>query len=70
LLNGGIISGNTSEYAGGVYMTQGARLVMAGTAEIRGNSATRGGGVYVANGAQLVLEGGTVQNNTPDDVYE
>jgi len=70
LLNGGLISGNTSEYGGGVYMTQNARLVMRNNAEIRGNRATRGGGVYVANGAQLVLEGGMIQNNSPNDIYE
>jgi hypothetical protein len=65
-MSGGKISGNTSDYGGGVYMSGGTFTMRGG--EISGNivsasSYGEGGGVYVSGGT-FTMSGGTISGNT------
>jgi parallel beta-helix repeat protein len=55
----GEISGNTTQFGGGVYVTKGTFIMSGGT--IRGNS---GGGVYAGEGSTFTMSGGTISGNT------
>ena len=63
-VTGGIITGgnDTSNYGGGVYVSDGSFTMNGGT--ITGNTASNGGGVYVAQNGTFTLSGGTITNNT------
>lgn len=62
-MTGGVISGNTAKYGGGVYMSTSGTLAMSG-GTISGNTATEnGGGVYVSSG-NFEMTGGAITGNT------
>ena len=69
-MSGGTIDNNTaSKDGGGVYIDSGIFTMSGGT--ISGNTATQdGGGVYVKKGSTFKKQGGTVSNNTPNDVID
>ena len=66
---GGKIIGNTATRGGGVYVANGAKMDMSGTAQIGGgsgdaNTATNGGGVYVTGAdSKLDMTGGNILGN-------
>lgn len=67
-MEGGTITGNTSATMGGGVYNNGTFEMSGG--EITGNTATtQGGGVYNTATATFT-PGGTVSDNSPDDVYE
>lgn len=63
----GVITGGYADGdGGGIYVTSGATLTVAG-GSVQGNNASNdGGGIYVSN-AELVMTGGSVSNNTAGD---
>ena len=64
-MDGGTISGNTTEYGGGgVYVSGGTFTMNGGT--IAGNVAEAGGGVYV-DGGTFTMNSGTISGNTAAD---
>jgi uncharacterized repeat protein (TIGR02543 family) len=67
-MNGGEISGNSSDIGAGVFVNGGATFTMNGGI-IKDNAAFyQGGGVYVGSGGTFNRRGGTVSGNTPNDV--
>ena len=70
VMNRGVISGNTADNGGGLYVGFSSTFTMGGDAMIMGNTATNwGGGVYMngLNGTSAVaftMEGGTIIGNT------
>jgi len=63
-MSGGTISGNKTQWGGGVHVYSGTFTMSGGT--ISGNTATEaGGGVYVNDGgATFVMSGGTIAGNS------
>jgi hypothetical protein len=62
-MNGGIISGNTTSYGGGVYVVSGGNFTMNG-GTISGNTAySYGGGVYALSGGAFAMSGGEISGN-------
>jgi uncharacterized repeat protein (TIGR02543 family) len=59
--SGSKITGNTSSYGGGVYVSSGTFTMSGG--EISGNTASCGGGVYVSSGT-FTMSGGEISGNT------
>lgn len=65
------VRGNIAdEDGGGIYATNGAGIVLNDASTVTRNEATNGdgGGVYLDD-STLTLDGGTVTDNTPDDIY-
>jgi hypothetical protein len=60
-MEGGTISGNTSKYGGGVYVS-GGLFKMLSPALITGNTATKGGGVSLSDGT-MTMVGGKIADN-------
>jgi hypothetical protein len=64
------IGGNSADWGGGVYINhEECSLVIEG-GNVHGNTARSGGGVYNRYAGTLALNGGTVQENSPDDVFK
>jgi len=62
-MNGGTISGNTSQNGGGVMLEGGTFTMRGGT--ISGNTANSGGGVFVSmTSTSFTMTGGTISGNT------
>jgi len=62
---GGVITGNTAQYGGGVYVGDSRTFTMTG-GTISGNTASQGGGVYLAGsypGGTLNMRGGIITGN-------
>jgi hypothetical protein len=65
-MEGGAISGNTANYAGGVHVWQGIFTLEGGT--ISGNTANDdAGGVFIGENATFIMTGGTISGNTAKD---
>ncbi|MBC5648053.1 DUF7601 domain-containing protein [Christensenella tenuis] len=62
-ISGGKISGNTSDYGGGVFVNGGSITISSG--EISGNTSDYGGGVHVESGL-ITISGGEISGNTAD----
>jgi hypothetical protein len=63
IMNGGVISGNEGDHAGGVSVANGTFIMNGGT--ISGNVATNtGGGVYTVAGGTFTMNGGPIGGTT------
>jgi hypothetical protein len=62
-MSGGIISSNTADSGGGVYVSDSGTFTMSGGI-ISSNTADSGGGVYVSGSGTFTMSGGVISGNT------
>jgi len=66
--DGAVVSGNTSGYGGGVYVSPGCELHMSAGSVIKDNSTLKsGGGVYIYPGGEFYMAGGEISYNTTNE---
>jgi hypothetical protein len=66
-MKNGIITGNTAEHGGGVYVSKGTFTMTGG--EIGGNTTDNGGGGVYVSGGIFTMTGGKISNNTAKGSY-
>ncbi|MCK6524890.1 hypothetical protein L6R49_26095 [Myxococcota bacterium] len=65
----GLASGNSSDNAGGAFLTAGTSRVTLTNTLITGNGARQGAGLWLNSASSLTWTGGGWAENAPDDVY-
>ncbi|MCR5361487.1 MAG: leucine-rich repeat protein [Bacteroidales bacterium] len=63
-----MLTNGSAEMGGGVFINEGASVILAdGTVVTRNTATASGGGIYIAFGASLYMTGGEISNNTAED---
>jgi hypothetical protein len=64
------IQGNNADWGGGLYINSKENGFVFEGGIISGNKAQSGGGIYNRYANTFVLNGGTIEGNLPDDIFE
>jgi len=64
------IRGNTARWGGGLYINHAESSFILEDGILSGNTAQFGGGIYCRTAGTFFQNGGTIQGNSPDDIFE